>query len=182
MKRWWIAAALMAGAALAHAQSKKELVAKVLQLQRPGIEAMASQIAQAPVLQMLQEARRVLMTQVPPDKREAIAKAIEADARKFVDEATPAIRERAIALAPSTVGPVLEARLTEDELKQLVAWLDSPVNRKYQQLQPEINNALGQKLAAELAPVFDPRLEALKQRMQAAFGTLPAPPAKPASK
>jgi hypothetical protein len=187
----WIAVALLAGATLAHAQSKKELVAKVLQLQRPGIEAMATQMAQAPVLQMLQEARRVLVTQVPADKRDAAAKTIEADAKKFVEDATPVIRDRALALAPSTAGAVLEDKLTEDELKQLVAWLESPVNRKFQQLLPEMNNALGQKIAGELAPVLDPKLDALKQKMLAALGASspspatparPAAPAKPASK
>jgi len=193
----WITAALLAGATLAHAQgasapasspAKKELVAKILQLQQPGVESMARQIAQAPVLQLLQEARTVLMTQVPPDKREAIAKEIETDAKKFVDEATPVIRDRAIALAPSTVGAIMEEKFSEDELKQLVAWLQSPVNKKYQQLGGEMQSALGQKLMAELAPVFDPKLAALRQRMQASFGTpavdgasRPAAPRAPAS-
>jgi hypothetical protein len=44
---------------------------------------------------------------------------------------------------------VLEEKFTEDELKQLIAWLESPVNKKYQQLAPEMSNSLGQKLAAE---------------------------------
>ena len=190
----WITAALLAGATLAHAQgasapastpAKKQLVAKVLELQRPGIESMAAQIAQAPVLQMLQEARMVLVTRVPPDKRESIARAIEADAKKYVDEATPLVRERAVAAAPSTVGAVLEDKFTEDELRKLVAWLESPVNKKYQQVQPEMSSSLGQKLAAELAPVFDPKLNALRQKMQASFtasAASAASAAKPASK
>ena len=212
MKRLCIVLALVCGATLNHAQTapaqnppaqgtppqsspaKKELVAKVLQLQQPGIDNMATQIAQAPVLQMLQDARRVLQTQVPADQRDAIGKSIEADARKFVDEAVPLIRERATKLAPLTVGAVMEEKFSEDELKQLVAWLESPVNKKYQQFGPEMQSTLVKRLMAETAPILDPKLQALEQKVRASFG-MPAaasappaakpaarPPAKPASK
>ena len=109
MKRW-IAVALLAGATLAHAQSspaKKELVARLLQLQQPGIENMAKMIAERPVMQLMQQAGHALQTQVPADKREATAKSLQADAQKFADEAVPLVRERAIKLAPTTVGVVL---------------------------------------------------------------------------
>jgi len=183
MKRIWIAGVLLAGAAFAQADTspaKKELVAKILRIQQPGIEAMARQIAQAPVLQVLQEARNVLVTQVPPDKREAIAKSIETDARQFVDEITPTIRDRAVALAPSTMGAVLEDKFSEDELKQLLAWLESPVSRKYQGVVPEMETSLGQKLMGELSPVLDPKLKAFQQKVQASFGG--SPPAAGASR
>jgi hypothetical protein len=179
----WIAVALLAGATLAHAQTsspaKKELVAKVLQLQQPGIDNLARQIAERPVLQLMQQANAVLQTQVAADKREAIAKSIDADAKKFIDEAVPVIRERAIKLAPTTVGAVMEEKFTEDELKQLIAWLESPVNKKYQQLGPEMQNSMVQKLMNEAAPLLDPKLQALQQKMRATFG-LPADGAKPA--
>jgi len=198
----WIVAALLGSATVAFAQgapasgaspAKKELVARVLRLQQPGIESLARQIAQAPVLQLLQEARGIIMTQVPAEKRETVAKNIEIDARKFVDEATPMIRDRAIALAPSTVGAVMEEKFTEDELKQLAAWLESPANKKYQELGNEMQSSLAQKLMAELGPVLDPKLAALRDKMQASFGTpapaasasrpaAPRPAAKPASK
>lgn len=202
----WIALALLSGAALAHAQStpaKKELVAKVLLLQQPGFESMARSIAERPVAQLLQQAGSALQSQVPADKREGIAKTIEAEAKKFVDEATPVIRERAIKLAPTTVGTMMEEKFTEDELKQLIVWLESPVNKKYQQIGPELQNGLVQKLLPEVGPMLDPKLQALQQKMRAAFsaaaadapaatGSAPAkskpaasaarPAAKPASK
>ncbi len=184
----WIVVAVLAGATLAHAQTppaKKELVAKVLQLQQPGIEAMSRQIAQGPVLQMMQEARRLLQTQVPADKREAIAKSIEADAQKFTEEATTVVRDQAVKLAPSTVGSILEEKFSEDELKTLITWLESPVNRKYQQLGPEMQNGLVQKLMAETGPMLDTKLLALRERTRVALG-LPPPdaasrPARPAA-
>ena len=182
----WMAVALLSCATLAHAQgtpTKKELVAKVLQLQQPGIEGMAKQLAQGPVMQMMQQANNVLQTQVPPDKREAIAKNIEAEAKKFIDEAIPVIRDHALKLAPTTVGTIMEEKFSEDELKALIAWLESPVNKKYQQLGPEMQNAMVQKLMAETAPLLDPKLQALQQKMRTAFAmSAPDAASRPAAK
>lgn len=204
MKRL-ITVALLACASTAFAQStpaapaspaKKELVARLLQLQQPGIDNMAKMIAERPVQVLMQQAGQALQSQVPPEKREATAKSLQADAQKFVDEATPVIRERAMKLVPSTVGALMEERFSEDELKQLIAWHESPIKKKYEQVGPELQNSLVQKLLAEAGPVLDPKLQALQQKMGTtlrsaagapAGGGKPAasgarPPARPASK
>ena len=100
--------ALVAGASLAHAQgnSKKELVARLLQLQQASIEALARNIVERPAVQMMQSAGAAMQAQVPPSKRDAVAKSVDADIRKFVDEASPLLAERAVKLAlidPSVV-------------------------------------------------------------------------------
>ncbi len=150
--------------------AKKELVQKVLKLQQPGIEAMARSLAERPALQMLQAAGMALQTQVPADKRESVGKAVEADIKKFVDEAAPLLRERAVKLAPAVLGPTLEEKFSEDELKQLIAWLESPVNKKYQQLAPEMQNSMAQRLANESRAQIEPKLQALEKRVRAAVG------------
>ena len=98
-----IASALMATSLAAHAESKKELVQKLLTLQQPGIENAARSLVERPAAQMMQEAGRVLQTQIPADKREAIGKSIEADAKRYVEETLPPVRERALKLAPTTL-------------------------------------------------------------------------------
>ena len=163
-------AALCCVATLAQAQSKKELVQKVLLLQQPTIEGVARSIVERPAMQMMQAAGQALQTQVPPDRREAVGKAIEADVKSYVAEATPLMRERALKLAPSTLGAGLEEKFTEAELKQLIAWLESPVNKKFQQVGPEIQNTFVQKLAADAAPLLDPKLKALEQKVRASLG------------
>lgn len=176
------AGALLIGAsALAQAPApsaaspaKKELVAKVLQLQQQDLESVARSIVQQPAMQMMQQAGMVLQNQVPADKREATAKSIEADVRKYVDETYPLVRERAIRLAPSTVGTVLEEKFSEDELKQLIAWLDSPTNRKFQQANAEMRNAFLQKLVPEARPLMEPKVQALEQKVRSTLGLPPA--------
>jgi uncharacterized protein len=175
MKRL-IIALLCAAATLAHAQTKKELVQKLLTLQQPMIEGMARSMVERPAAQLMQAAGQALQSQVPPEKREAAAKQIDADVKKFVEESTPLLRERAVKLAPSTLGATLEEKFTEDELKQLIAWLESPVNKKFQQIGPEMQNNFLQKLAGEAAPLLDPKLQALQQKVRVSLGLPEAPP------
>lgn len=174
-----IALALLAGATLSHAQTnpKKELVARLLQLQQSGIENVARGIAERPAAQLLQAAGAALQQQ-PADKREALGKAIEADVKKYVDEAVPLLRDRAVKLAPSTYGVGLEEKFSEDELKQLIAWHESPVSRKYLQAAPELQNTFAQKLVGEAGPLLDPKILALQKKIGTTLGiAAPAPAA-----
>jgi len=187
MKRLFVVA-LLTSAALAHAQTaasapppsspaKKELVQKILTLQQPGIEGMARNLVEQPAMRMIQAAGQALQQQVAPDKREATGKAIETDIKKFVDDATPIVRDRAVKLAPSTLGAALEEKFTEDELKQLVAMLESPVNKKYAQLGPEMQGNFQQKLVADARPLIEPRLQALDAKVRASLTASAAPAA-----
>lgn len=148
--------------AVASSPAKKALVAKVLQLQQPGIEALARQFTEQPAMQMLQQVGPALQ-RVPPERREAVAKDIQADARKYAEEATPLVRDRALKLAPGTIGVLLEERFTEDELKQIVALLESPVNKKFLAMGAEMQRSLGEKLVAETRATVEPRVKALEQ-------------------
>ncbi len=194
MKRW-ILAALMASAALAHAQpsaSKKELIAKLIELHKPAIENMSRQIAERPVMQLLQQAGGAVRHEVPADKRDATVKALQDEAKSFVDDAVPIVTERAMKIAPQALGAVFEQKFTEDELKQIIAWLQSPVNKKYQSIGPELMQTMTQKVIADASPALDPKLkslqikmsETLKSAMPPASSPKPgaaAPAAKPAS-
>ena len=77
------------------------------------------------------------------------------------------LRASAIKLAPSTIGTALEEKLSEDELKVLIAWLESPVNRKYAQIAGDAQQVLGQKLVTETRTQIEPKLKALEQAMGA---------------
>ena len=177
MRRLMFAALLAGATAIAHGQdsSKKELVEKLLVLQQPGIEQVSRGLVERPAVQMMQQVAPVIQQRVAPDKREALGKQIEAEVKKYVEESVPLVRERAIKLAPSTIGPILEEKFSEDELKQLIAWFDSPVNRKYQQLGPEMQNAFVQKLVPDARPLVDPKLQALETRVRALIAPAVAP-------
>jgi uncharacterized protein YqgV (UPF0045/DUF77 family) len=151
--------------ALPTSPAKKALVAKLLQLQQPGIEAMATQLAEQPARQMLQQAGPALQ-RIPAERREAVAKEVQADARKYVEEAAPVVRDRAVKLAPTTIGTMLEERLTEDELKQVIAILESPANRKFQAMAGDMQRALGEKLVADTRPLIEPKVRTLEETLR----------------
>jgi len=158
-----------AAPAASSSAAKKELVAKVLKLQQPGIEAMARQLAEQPARQLLQQADMALQ-RIPAERRDALARDIEADARKYIDEATPIVRDRAVKLAPITIGPILEERFTEDELRQIVAILESPVNRRFQQAGPDMQKAIGERLVAESRGEVEAKVRALDQSVSKRLG------------
>ncbi|HSC62273.1 MAG TPA: hypothetical protein VLD35_01460 [Caldimonas sp.] len=173
--------------------AKKELVQRLMRLQQADVEGFARTVVERPAAQMMREAGLALQQQqAPQDKREAAARAIEAEVKKYVDEAYPIVRDRAVKMAPSTIGVVLETKMTEDELRQLIAWLESPTAKKYQSLATDLRNSFSQKLVAEMPAVLDPKLMALDGRIRVILGVPPAgappagstasPPARPASK
>ena len=182
MKKVWLFAllALVGSVQAQTSAAKKELVAKVLLLQQPAIEQAARALAERPALLVLQQAGQALQTRVAADKREAMAKEIQADAKKYVEEAVPLVRERAVKLAPATIGAMLEERFTEDELKQLVALMESPVNRKFTEMGGEMHKVLVEKLVAETKAAIEPKMKALEQSVAKRLG-LPLAPAGGAS-
>jgi hypothetical protein len=154
--------------------AKKELIAKVVQLQQGGVEGIARSLVEQPAMAMMQQAGMVLQTRIAPDKREALAKEIQSDVRKYVEEVNPLLRDKALKMAPGVMGPLLDEKFTEDELKQLVTWLESPVVRRYQQMSPEIQKGLSEKLVADTRPIVEPKLQALDRSVSGRLG-IPAP-------
>lgn len=169
----------------AQAQTKKELVAKLLQVQQQGIENIGRSLAAQPAQQMLQAAGQAVQ-RLPADKREAVGRDIQADVKKFHEEVEPLLRERALRLAPTVAGPIYEEKLTEDELKQVIAWLESPTSRKVAQLDRELGNALADKVVADTKATVDGKLKALEASIGKRLGvpaaaTAPAPSASGAA-
>jgi hypothetical protein len=187
-----LALLLLSGFAHADAKSEKTaLIAKILKIQQPAIEGLARTIVEQPAIQMSQQASAALQSRVAADQREAVAKKIQAEFKKYVDEATPIVRERAIKLGPTTIGKLLDEKFNEKELKELLAIFESPVNRKFLELAPTMQRGLAEVLVKETQPQIEPKVRALEERVAGHLGlqrpatpaaTAPAIPAAPAGK
>ncbi|MBV8379839.1 MAG: DUF2059 domain-containing protein [Paucibacter sp.] len=193
-----LTAGLIAAAPLIHAQAgaaasapvappspaKQALINQVLDLQKSGVEAMAYGIVQRPLQQLALAARQALQQQVPADKREAAAQAVQTDLKNFADTNGKMLADQAVKLQPAVVGPLLNAQFSEDELRQLVNFLQSPTSRKYMQLGGEVQNAMAQKLLAEQGQTLETRRQALEQAVVKDLGLTPPPAgaSKPAAK
>lgn len=157
------------GVTPAQAQTKKELVAKLLQLQQPGIENLGRQIAAQNSQRALQASGQAI-SRMAADKREAAAKDVQAEVKKFYDDIEPLLRKRAVDLAPTMVASMYEERFSEDELKQVIAWLGSPVSKKFQQVDGEIAKALALKVVEDSRPAIEPKLKALEATVAKRLG------------
>jgi len=165
MKRLAMACAAMAlcGSVQAAGATKQELVNKVLQLWH--VEAIGESMLQQPVGNAVQQARVMLQGRAVPEKRDAAMKEIAEDARKFMDENRSIARASAEKLVPSTVAPMLAEHFTEEELKQIIMILESPVKAKFEAMLPEMQKKLGESVAADTRSVIDPKLQDLQQRI-----------------
>ena len=176
--------------------AKKDLVARILKVQQPGIEAMARGLAEQPAMELMRNASNALPSRVAKDKQEAVAKDIQGDVQKYLADTVPVVQARAVKLAPSTIGALLEERFSEEELKQVVAIVEAPVYSKFQRMGDDMQRALIEKLIADMRPTVEPKIRALEETVGkrlgvTASGAAPAAPAaarasakpaKPASK
>ncbi len=140
---------------------KQKLIQKVLSLWH--VEETAIVMVQRPAATALEQSRIALQGRVTGPKQEATLKDIAGDVQKYVDEATPIARDNALRLKEPTLGPLLAQNFSEDELRQLVALLESPVKHKFEQLVPQMERSYGEKVAAESRAAIDPKLQALTQ-------------------
>ena len=77
----------------------------------------------------------------------------------------PKVLEKSKSLAQTTVAPLISEKLTEEELRQVIAILESPALAKFEKLRPEMQKALGTKLGEEQGKEIRPQMEELQQRI-----------------
>jgi uncharacterized protein len=181
-----------ATAAAPSSPAKKELVARIIKHQQPALENIARSLVEQPAMDLMQDVSRALAARVPKDKQEAVAKDIQADVKKYLDDAVPFVQARALKVAPATIGATLEQKFTEDELKQLVGIIESPVFIKYQQLGDDMRKQFADNLVADTRSAIEPKVRTMEESVAKRLGMTgapdagarpaPAKPAKPASK
>jgi uncharacterized protein len=161
-----VASVLVATSMTAHAETKKELVQKLIAIQQPSLEATARGLAEAPARQLVAAAQPILVQAVPPEKRDATAKLVDVEIKKYLDAAGPIVRASTNKLSQSTITKAIEDKFTEDELKQLVVILESPVLKKYQTALPDLSKSLVEQVVADARPQVDPKLQATQEAIR----------------
>lgn len=173
-------------AAAASSPAKKELIQRVLKLQQSGIERLATAMTEEPALVLADRASEIIAAKVPKDRQETVAKEVQSELQKYLKDTVPLVRRSAQQLAPATIGAVLESKFNEDELREIVAMLESPAYGKYQQLSGEMQQSLQAKLVSDTRATVEPRVQALEktlgERLTAATSAAGAAPTKPAGK
>lgn len=178
-----LALVMAAGAAVAEpSPAKKVLIDKIVALQQRGLaENLAATIVQGPLPQLSQGVRAALQ-QVPADKREATVKAMDVELKKFVDENTAYMKDKIAKTVPNTASALLDERFNEDELKQVLAWAESPVSQKFGSSTVELQKAVAQKVMAEAGPTLEGRFKTLQASLAKQLGLQPPPAGASATK
>ena len=192
-----LAAGLVAAAPLVHAQglttssapaaapapvpapspAKQALINELLEIERPGVEAVARSLVQRPLQNLMQSAGQALQSNVPADKRQAVAQSIEASMKQFAQTNGDTLASQAVKLEPSILGTQLNERFTEEELRQLVTFLKSPTSKKFAEVGGQWQGALAQKLVADNGPTLETHFKALQLDVAKQLGVKPAPAA-----
>lgn len=157
--------------------AKKEIIARILKLQQPGIEAMARGLAEQPASVVVNGMAASLPPTIDAKRRDGMIRDVQAEVRKYTDEAVPIVRDRALKLAPAVIGTLLDEKFTEEELRQLVAMIESPVYSKFQQQGNEMQRAMTQRLVAETRTLVEPKVKALEDALARKLGLTPVPAA-----
>jgi hypothetical protein len=149
--------------------AKKELIGRVLKLQQPAIEQLTVSVLNRPVNDLAQKLIPAIRN-LPEAKRDATAKSIDQTLRKFMDDNAPALVDKGKAVQASTIGVALDEKFTEDELKQLVAWLESPVSKKFAEVAPELQAAYTKRLIDDNGKALDEKFNALQANIAKQLG------------
>jgi hypothetical protein len=160
------AAALVFNVA-AHAQTaapidpeKQKLIDHLLTIYHPETRVIVE--AQHVGTSAMEQASIGLQGRVSKQKHEEAMKDIGTDVQKYVDTATPLVQNSAKKLVGPSVGPILAQNFSNEELKQLIAVFESPVNAKFQKLEPDMERAVGEKVTSDVGPELNKEITALK--------------------
>jgi hypothetical protein len=140
--------------------SKQVLIDKLLTLWHP--ETVALVMVQRPAADAVQQSRIALQGRVSAAKQEATMKAITAEAQRYVDDATPLAQAAANRGVSAAAGPVLAQNFSEDELRQLIAMWQSPLKARFEQLVPQMERAVGERVAEAAGATIQGKLDAMK--------------------
>lgn len=186
-----MSALALSGAAQAQtADPKLEWATKAVALQQgPELERLVSQLAESSSQDIVQSWGVKLRTDVPKEKVEQTAQSLNAELKKYNDDVTKIISGKVNKASTDSLVPVYMARFSLDELKQLVAFFESPAVKKYQAAAPELGNVFVNQLIMETRSDVNARAKQFDDAATKIVGTTPKAPAatapdksKPAAK
>ena len=127
-------------------QEKKELATRIVNLQKTqDMDALIAQLA-GTANRAVVETWLPRLDNMPAARQKAVADQLDVELKKFNDDVVRLIKTRNERISLDVLVPAYSERFTADELKQLVAFLESPVIRKYYAANPHMANLLAQKL------------------------------------
>ncbi len=126
---------------------KRALAVKLAQIQQKADGgAMADQLTASAVQPLLASWSQRLDETVPPARQKDVRDKLDVELKKFTDNTEKSIEAEVAKSAEPALVPIFMEKLTEDEMKTIIAYLESPVSAKFQALGPEAANAWAKRV------------------------------------
>ena len=169
----------LSGAAVAQTVDPKlEWATKAVAVQQgPELERLVNQLAESSSQGIVQSWGDKLRSDVPKDKVEQTTQSLIAELKKYNDDAVKIISSKVNKASTDSLIPVYMARFSLDELKQLVAFFESPAVKKYQSAAPELGNIFVNQLVMETRVDVNARAKQFDEAAAKIVGSTPKAPA-----
>jgi hypothetical protein len=143
---------------------KQKLIDRVLVLLHP--ENAVVGMVRRPAGEALQNSNVALhQAHLTQEKIDKTMKDISADVKLYMDSALPIAVASAKKNSTPSLSPLLAQNFSSEELRQLIALLESPIKAKFEALSPQIERAIGEKVAGEVGPEINKQIATLNQNV-----------------
>ncbi len=129
------------------AQDKRALAVKLAQLQhKADQEAITAQLTASAVQPVIIHWSQRLEETVPQARQQEVRDQLDVELKKFADATEKAVAAQTAKTAESALVPIFMEKLSEDELKTIIAYLESPASSKFQNLGTEAGGAWAKQI------------------------------------
>ncbi len=143
----FVSIAILPPAMAQTADPKLEWATKVVALQQgPELERLVNQLADSASQDVLQAWAPKLQANVSKEKMQQARESLNTELKKYFDDVYKTINSKTTKVSTDALIPVYMQKFSLEELKQLVAFFESPAVKKYQAAAPELGNAFVQQL------------------------------------
>ncbi|MES2688248.1 MAG: DUF2059 domain-containing protein [Pseudomonadota bacterium] len=161
---------------------KLEWATKVVALQQADLDGLVGQLVAAASQDIVAGWAPRFDSSVPKARQAKATEEFNAELTKFAADANKIISGKVGQANSEALIPAYMERFNLDELKQLAAFFESPVIKKYKAATPELVDVFVKKLVASTQPDILARAKQFDVAAGKIVGTAPAAPAAPAAK
>ncbi len=174
-----LAGTVLSATALAQtADQKIELATKVVALQQgPELDRLVQQLSGGATQELIASWGPKLEASVPKAKQQKASEDLNVELKKYSEDANKLIGKQVSKVSAETLVPAYAEKFTLEELKQLVAFFESPAIKKYQSTAPELGNIFVQKLIEASRTDVMARAKQFDDAAVKIVGSSPAPAA-----
>ncbi|HMT83853.1 MAG TPA: DUF2059 domain-containing protein [Ottowia sp.] len=133
--------------AMAQNDAKKALATKLAQLQlKTDGATMADQLTGSAVQPIVAGWSQRLDETVPPARQKDVRDKLDVELKKFADNTHKAVEAQVGKSAEAALVPIFMEKLSEDEMKTIIAYMESPASAKLQALGADATDAWAKRI------------------------------------